>query len=257
VTLRSPACGTEGEQACGSPVNSWGFIPRPGDVRPYLGTVRAQRALRFDRGRTGCPDTAWYRPAVRRLLPPTEPAGAAVDPVQEVFERPRTPPTGRPWVLVNMISSADGAASLDGTSGGLGGPADKAMFSALRQVPDVILVAAGTVRAEGYRPLRPPDEVRARRAAHGLDPVARLAIVTSHVDLDLADPLFTDAELPPIVITGSGAPADRLAAVEAAGGQLLVAGDDRVDLALALAELGRHGAGVVLCEGGPSLLGQL
>lgn len=194
---------------------------------------------------------------MRRLLPPTEPPGAEVDPVEQVFQRRRTPPAGRPWVLVNMISSADGAASLDGTSGGLGGPADKAMFSALRQVPDVILVAAGTVRAEGYRPLRPSDEVRARRSAHGRQPVARLAIVTGRVDLDVEDALFTDTELPPIVVTGSSAPADRVAAVEAAGGELLVAGGAHVDLALALAELGRRGAEVVLCEGGPSLLGQL
>jgi 5-amino-6-(5-phosphoribosylamino)uracil reductase len=194
---------------------------------------------------------------VRRLLPITDPPGATVDPVDEVWARDRTPPPGRPWVLANMISSADGGASLGGTSGALGGEADKAMFAALREVPDVILVAAGTVRAEAYRPIRPKPEVRERRRAHGRAEVARLAIVTSRIDLDLADPLFTDTEVPPLVITGAGAPPERAAAAEAAGAELLVAGDARVDLPAAVVELGRRGASTVLCEGGPSLLGQL
>lgn len=194
---------------------------------------------------------------MRRLLPPTEPAGADVDPVALAWDRDRTPPPGRPWVLVNMIASTDGAASVDGRSGGLGGPADKAMFSALRQVPDVVLVAAGTVRAEGYRPLAPTAEVRARRLEHGRDAVPRLAIVTSSIDLDLHGPLFTATERPPLVVTGTAAPTERVTVAEAAGAEVLVAGDALVDVERAVTELGRRGARVVLCEGGPSLLGQV
>ena len=63
----------------------------------------------------------------------------------------RPAPEGRPWVLANMISSLDGAATLaSGTSGGLGGAADKQVFAAIRAVADVILVGAGTVAAEDY-----------------------------------------------------------------------------------------------------------
>jgi riboflavin biosynthesis pyrimidine reductase len=56
---------------------------------------------------------------------------------------------GRPAVRLNMIASVDGATALDGRSGGLGGPAARRFFVALRSLADVVLVAAGTVRAEG------------------------------------------------------------------------------------------------------------
>ena len=52
---------------------------------------------------------------------------------------------------------------MDGRSGGLGGPGDKAVFRALRAVPDVVLVGASTARVEGYGALRTTDEVADRR----------------------------------------------------------------------------------------------
>ncbi len=82
---------------------------------------------------------------------------------------------GRPSVRLNMIASLDGAATADGLSGGLGGPADHRVFAALRELADVVLVAAGTVRAEGYGPSKVP-----------------LAIVTRSCALDLGSPLFSE-----------------------------------------------------------------
>jgi riboflavin biosynthesis pyrimidine reductase len=130
------------------------------------------------------------------------------------------------------------------------------MFHALREVPDVILVAAGTVRAEGYQPLGASPEARARRAQHGRAPLPRLASVTRRLELDLDDPLFTAPEQAPIVITGASSPSERRAEV-AERAEVLVAGDQQVDLGEALGLLRRGGAEVVLCEGGPSLLGQV
>lgn len=195
-------------------------------------------------------------PAVRQLLPPTDPPAAEVDPVELAWAVDRPAPLGRPWVLVNMVSSTDGAAAVAGRSGGLGGPADRAMFQALREVPDVILVAAGTVRAEGYRPPDPTTDQRARRHEHGHEPVPRLAVVSRSLALDLDAPLFTEARARPIVLTGSSAPADRRAAA-AEVADVVEAGEDGVAPDRALAALGELGVDVVLCEGGPSLLGQL
>jgi len=62
----------------------------------------------------------------------------------------------RPAVRLNMIASIDGATAIAGVSGGLGGPADQALFAVLRRQADVVLVAAGTVRAEHYGPLDVP-----------------------------------------------------------------------------------------------------
>ena len=168
----------------------------------------------------------------------------------------RPAPDGRPWVLVNMIASLDGAISIAERSGGLGGPADKAMFSALRGVADVILVGAGTARAERYGPARPSEATRRARRERGQPEVPRIALVTRSLDLDLSTPLFTEAERPSILITCASADVDRQAAA-AKVAELIVVGDDAVDLGAALTALRGSETEVVCCEGGPSLNGDL
>jgi riboflavin biosynthesis pyrimidine reductase len=159
-------------------------------------------------------------------------------------------------VLVNMIASLDGAIAVEGRSGGLGRPADKAMFSALRAMADVVLVGAGTARTEGYGPARPSRATRTARTARGQAEVPAIALVSRSLELDLTSPLFAEAEVPTIVIThGQADPARR--AATAAVADLVVAGDATVDLPAALAALGRRGVALVACEGGPSLNGDL
>lgn len=168
----------------------------------------------------------------------------------------RPAPPGRPWVLVNMIASLDGAIAVAGRSGGLGAPADKAMFRALRAVADVVLVGAGTVRAEGYGPPRVSPEVTAARLARGQAAAPRLAVVTRSLDLDLTAPLFTEATPPPVLVVCEATPAERRRAASAVA-EVVVAGGDAVDLTLGLAPLHELGARVVVCEGGPQLNGDL
>ena len=180
-----------------------------------------------------------------------------VDDVAELIASDARPPlAGRPWLLVNMVASLDGAIAVEGRSGSLGGPADKAVFSALRGVADVVLAGAGTVRAEGYGPPRPTDAIRRARVARGQAEAPRVAVVTRSLDLDLSSSLFTQAEARPLVITCAVADGARQDAVRAVA-DLVVAGDAAVDLTAALAQLHERGAGVVTCEGGPSLNGDL
>lgn len=168
----------------------------------------------------------------------------------------RPAPAGRPWVLLNMVASTDGATALAGRSGGLGGPADHATFRAVRAVADVIVAGASTVRAESYGPPRTSAELQAMRIARGQAPFPRLAVVTRSLDLDPTSEMFTAAPEPPLVLTGRGAPAERHAALGHVA-EVHEVGDDGVDLAAALALLGDLGARTVLCEGGPALNGQL
>ncbi len=163
---------------------------------------------------------------------------------------------GRPWVMLNMISSIDGAISIDGVSGQLGNDADLAVFQTLRGLADVVLVAAGTVRAEGYRPPRSSPEVTARRQARGQQPRPRIAVVTGSLGLDLDGGLFADPTYRPVVVTTATADPTRLAEIGAVA-DVLVAGQDQVDLAAAVAELGATEGPVVLAEGGPTLNAQL
>ena len=189
---------------------------------------------------------------MRQLLPqPVDP----IDPIAVHAAASRRRPDGRPWVVCNMIASVDGATAVDGVSGPLGGAGDRAVFTALRSVADVILAAAGTVRAEDYGPPRTPEPLQRARLARGQHRWPRIAIVTRSLDLDLDTALFTDAPVAPIVITTRDADPVRRAAV-AERADVVAAGDGGVDLREALGALSDHG-GVVLCEGGPSLNGQL
>ncbi len=191
---------------------------------------------------------------MRQLLP--DPLDD-VDPVALHASYERKPPPDRPWVAINMVVSIDGATQVRGLSGGLGGPADREMFLSLRSVADVILVAAGTVRAERYGPPRPAPERRAERRSRGQAEVPRLAIVSGSLDLDLDAALFLEAVEPPLVITGTGADEAKVREVSRVGELIAVGDGGRVDLPAALGELGRRGIDFVLAEGGPSLNGQL
>jgi riboflavin biosynthesis pyrimidine reductase len=186
---------------------------------------------------------------MRRLWP--EP-GEVDDVHALVAAASRPAPAGRPWLLVNMITSLDGAVTVDDRSGGLARPADKAMFSALRGIGDVVLAGAGTVRTEGYGPPRPTASTRAARLERGQRAAPRLAIVSRSLAFDLDAPLFAEAEEPPYVLTCAAAPAERRAAT-AAVAEVVVAGDESVDLAAALATLHERGERTITCEGGPHL----
>lgn len=190
---------------------------------------------------------------MRRLWPDPAP----VDDVDAlVAAEPRPAPVERPWLLVNMVASLDGAIAVAGRSGGLGRPADKAVFHALRAVADVVLAGAGTVRAEGYGAAQPTEAQRAARRARGQDEVPPIAIVSRSLELDTGSRVFVADGPRPIVITCGSAPGDRRRALEAHA-DVIVAGHEEVDLAEALAELGARGASIVTCEGGPSLNGDL
>lgn len=190
---------------------------------------------------------------MRCLLPDP---GPVEDVAAFVAAEPRPAPDDRPWLLVDMIASLDGAVTVEGRSGGLAGPADKEMFRALRAIGDVILVGAGTARAERYGSPNPPSETRSARRARGQAEAPRLAIVSRTLDLDVHGPMFTDAEEPPFVLTCRQAPTDAIETLDEVA-DVIVTGDATVDLRGALGELRGRGVGVVTCEGGPHLNGDL
>lgn len=251
----------------------FGWIPgelRTVPERGPSGLSRAVPTLAAPVGSHGAAGAPLPSPPVRQLFPLVPPPGPAedrdgneparadpeVDPVALYAGDRRPPPPGRPWVMVNMVASLDGATMVDGVSGPLGGPADKEVFAAIRAVADVILVGAGTVRAEGYGPPRPSPTQRARRRARGQAAAPRLAVCSASLGLDPGAPLFAAAEERPVVITVSVVDDGRRAALGRVA-DLVVAGETRVDMSRAVAALGATGARVVLAEGGPSLNGQL
>lgn len=125
-----------------------------------------------------------------------------------------------------MISTPDGEIDVNGRSGALGGPADQARLLSLRQKASIVLVGAGTARAEMYRPPSRTD--------------LRIAVVTRTCNLDFSTPLFTSGA--GLVVTTVNAPQVPVDSIRA--------GHDSVDMAGIIDQLP---TGMIHVEGGPSL----
>ena len=163
----------------------------------------------------------------------------------------------RIWVRANFITSVDGGATADGTSGGLAGPGDKLIFNLLRELADVIVVGAGTVRMEGYSGVHLPVAQRMQRQARGQSEVPPLAIVTKSGRLDRDMGVFTRTEVPPLICTCAAACDETRHLLAGLAEVIDCSRDDpaKVDEAALLAALEARGMRRILTEGGPMLLG--
>lgn len=174
----------------------------------------------------------------------------------------------RPYLRANFVISLDGAVEVGGRSAPLGSQADRAVFMTLRALCDVILVGAGTVRAEGYGevsldlPARQRRLERARRAGRAGDSLPPIAVVSASGETGGRSRLFAPLceiqqnQPRPIVITCEAA-SSRWRATMSEVAEVMVCGDDKVDLSTALRALGERGCSEVLCEGGPTLFSSL
>ena len=154
-----------------------------------------------------------------------------------------------PHLRAGFVASVDGTIAVDGTSAGLGSPADKAVFRALRAVADAVVVGAGTARDEDYGPVRYGDSAAAWRATHGRASDCPVVVVSRSGDL------------PPKL---AGGPV--LLAVPADVATALTADEDlphsvtvipTTEPVALVAWLRERGLTRLLCEGGPGLLTSL
>lgn len=160
------------------------------------------------------------------------------------------------WVRANFISSLDGAATHDGHTRGLNDADDKRVFDLLRMLCDVVLVGAGTVRAEGYAGLGIGRKAAAWRVEHGFPAEPTLAIVSARLSVSPDLPALTRSAVRPIVFTlERSAPARRQALSSVA--DVVPCGAAALDCRAMLAALAARGLRQVLCEGGPHLFGAL
>lgn len=160
-----------------------------------------------------------------------------------------------PWLRANMVSSADGAGvGPDARSASLSGPPDRHVFALMRALADVVLVGAATARAERYG----PAEARAEWAdlREGRSAAPAIAVVSARLDVDVEAPLYSAPSRDTIVLTCAAAPA-RVRDALSERVDVVVAGEDRVDLRSAVRALAERGHRRVLCEGGPGLLAQV
>lgn len=188
---------------------------------------------------------------VNRLLP--EPGPTTIDEELAGYAPFEQPHDDRPWVAVNMVTTLDGRAAIDGRSRDLGTRADTEHLLRLRTRFDAVMIGAGTMRAERYGRIVSDPEARAGRERVGLphDPLA--VIVSSTLNLPWDAPLFTSGGGRVLIFTREAGPrpetATSLRTVPMPGG---------IEVAEVLRHLRRErGVRALLCEGGPHLLGQL
>ncbi|HWT22572.1 MAG TPA: dihydrofolate reductase family protein, partial [Solirubrobacteraceae bacterium] len=115
-------------------------------------------------------------------------------------------PDDRPFVYVNMVTSADGRAALSGSSRALGSAADTLLLGELRALADAVLIGAGTVRAEGYARLVAAEERVARRRAAGRADTPLAVVLSRTLALPWDAGLFAARDQPVLVYTGTSAP---------------------------------------------------
>lgn len=156
----------------------------------------------------------------------------------------------RPYVVVNMVATADGRATVDGRAGPIGNEADRQLFHHLRTQADAVMAGARTVAVERYGRLVRDPLLRDKRREEGLSPDPLAIVVSGRLDLPADVPLLQDEDSTVVVVTGSDGVLEGCAAqVEYLRGE-----GATVDLGAALRRLrGEYGVRSLLCEGGPAL----
>lgn len=159
---------------------------------------------------------------------PRQLADLSDDELAAAYEPPRTP-----WLRLNFVAAVDGSVQgSDGLSKSIHDAADERVFSMLRARADVIVVGAGTVRDEGYRPNPQPMVVVTRGGA--------------------VPPTLREGDLSRVHLA-TGRSADVEEARELLGDRVLVLGDEGPDPAALREALVGLGFAEILCEGGPGL----
>jgi riboflavin biosynthesis pyrimidine reductase len=161
-----------------------------------------------------------------------------------------------PWVRANFIASLDGAATHEGHTRGLNNADDKRVFDLLRMLCDVVLVGAGTVRAEGYGDLGIDRKAAAWRVGHGLPAEPTLAVVSARLSLSPDMAAFARAPVRPIIFTLERSTPEKRRALSSVA-DVVPCGGTALDCRAMLAALAARGLRQVLCEGGPHLFGTL
>lgn len=172
--------------------------------------------------------------------------------VSAVYEDLELPPAGRrdaarPYVIINMVSSVDGKAALEGKASGLGSATDRRTMRTLRSRVDGVMIGAATLRAEKL-------SLGLDEADGGPQP---LAIIVTHTgDVPLEEHLIVEGGQEVLILLSDAAPHSvferlrNLALVKRAPADSTGA----VDLERALLALqAERGVESLVVEGGPGL----
>ena len=188
----------------------------------------------------------------RQLLP--EPGTVEVAALLDGLDLAARAPSGRPYVIVNFVASADGRATFGGRSGRLGDEGDREVFHALRERVDAVLVGTRTLRVERYGRLvkSPGTRTRRQQAGRHAEPLACAVTRSGSVPFDI--PLFAEPDARILVFSPSEVDAESCPA----NVEVVRLDPGRLTFGTVLRHLyDHHDVRVLLCEGGPTVTGAL
>ena len=116
------------------------------------------------------------------------------------------PPLDRPYTAINMVMSADGHTTVEGSERGLGSATDQRLMRELRVHFDVVLNGAATFRASGTSARLNRPELEQWRVERGMTPSPIAAVLTRSGDLPTARRFFTDDGFEAVIYLSSAAP---------------------------------------------------
>jgi riboflavin-specific deaminase-like protein len=159
-------------------------------------------------------------------------------------------PADRPYLALNMVSTADGKAAVEGRTRAISSETDRAIFHNLRTQADAVMAGAGTVRIERYGPVVKTQELQAKREREGVRPQPLAVIVSGRLHIPVDIPLLQDPDSHVVILTHSD---DELSG-QRASVDYLRSEAGPFDLRPLLGRLRtEYGVRSVLCEGGPTL----
>jgi len=164
-------------------------------------------------------------------------------------------PADRTWVRVMNATTLDGSVGgADGRSSSISSPADRAAMAEVRRLSDAVVIGGATLRAERYRPLRAADPDGRRAAELNAAPV--LVVISGSCDLPWEEPVFTESDMRPVIITSGSASASHLARARENCDVITLPGDT-LGMGDIVAALQDRGLTRIACEAGPRLVAQM
>jgi len=163
----------------------------------------------------------------------------------------------RPYVIVNTAMSADGKLSTrERRQVKISGAQDFNRVDRLKAGSDAVMVGIGTVLADNPSLTVKSEECRNNRLSRGtsLHPVR--IVVDSHARTPLDAKILHKEEGKRIIVVSKQADPAKVRELENLA-TVIVAGDDRVNLAQMMEELGRMNIRRVMVEGGGTLIAGL
>jgi riboflavin-specific deaminase-like protein len=195
----------------------------------------------------------------RVVCPVTDPAPLPAPIPEYLALRFPAPLSQRPYVILNMVMSADGKAVAGETEFALSSPTDKLVLQSLRAHAGAILNGAGTARTTGVNPSIADDRLRRYRSEKlGMVSPPLQAIVSGSGDLDPHARFLQQDTFRVAVFVGEGATPEQLTNLRSSGKDVHVISGDAAGLAQLMHILhDKYSVELLLVEGGPTLNDQL